>query len=72
MRYISDDGQIFETEKECKKWEQTIKNAEKVIDKCILELSNEAYIPLKKKMKIKSAIWNALIGNENENAEITD
>lgn len=72
MKYISDDGQIFKTEEECRKWEQTIKNAEEAIDKCILELSDKVYIPLKKKMKIKSAIWNALIGNESENAEITD
>ena len=62
MKFIAEDGKIFNTLEECQEHEDTlIKDAE--IDAGIATMMNGKYMPIKEKTFLRKVIKNVLTGN---------
>ena len=62
MKYMAEDGKVFDTEEACQNYETTNLGNYEAIDEAMSILIQEwgKYIPLKKKMKLKSTIVQIL------------
>lgn len=62
MKYIAEDGKVFDTEEACKNYEEEHLISYEIIDKAIKLIDKEwgVYIPLRKKMELKTVMINVL------------
>lgn len=62
MKYMAEDGKVFDTEEVCKNYEEEHLISYEIIDKAIELIAKEwgVYIPLRKKMELKTVMINVL------------